>query len=972
MAPSVTLSLRRLSAWLLALCTVALLAMPAAAADRKLAILYTGFTGGLSSGTVDFAELKPLFHREVPRDFTVGGFAQDNVFRHGDHFLYTPHGPLTLEDFRAFFAAGPFELAPAGTLPVLVTDYVFLFQHEAGSGDWLTRWLERHFAATGDYPDARVVEGRRYVLTNRDGLSLSLVSLADAPPPMTLLESPSRWEMLQGGTVTAKRQEVTGRIMAAGRLLGDGLRRAWLLQSLRDQHAGRALTVDVGNMLDPGHSELSVRQREFTFLQLEHMGYDALVPAETELGLEPADWERLRARVPLLAANLEPQRDGLAPLPGVLIKEVEGLKLALVGVVDDRALLRHGVAGPHAAWKVTDPVAAAERALAEAALAAPDAIVLLTNVRDERLQTLRLMPGSTAIIGDFMGLPGDTYKEVVELAGLARRRTPTPHMVARSSQNRVGRLEIAFEQEEGARPALVRLANEARLAIDHLPSDPTWRWQLNLTLDRYQRERRALLLPDLRALTAAQPDLALGDRDLPMLDAGLWSRLVANVTRQATEAEVAVIRRLPIRSWRVGPLSQLTIEGWLEVGDRLVQTTLSGAALKALAAQDDQLLTFSGFDPESKKVLGQPLVDTELYRVTTTHMVTSHARFAERFAGRPLTERWLVHPAGRAQPYAEGQRAELRELVVKALQGLKARHGGAFDPAFMADYAALLGDHANELTPRWTIGLEDGQILINSYSAVNNAAFSEVRNTRVTTPSSFAFGGKGRLSTTYDARPFAWENRVRAVYKRATLRQDGVELTQETDDEVVLTSEFRWKGLEVRLAEENKPLMPFLNSNYVTQFTPDELEGQRKPRRQELNAVGGLVFYPGFGLKEIRAGGVVKNDLVNPGFLEPGLQAVARYEQKLDPYFPGLFKAGFDITHYFDTPTDTRDRLGLLADLNAALVIPLWDRINLSLSADYFLFRGKVPETAMYGSSLDFKVGLGYSLGFKPLFGVWF
>jgi hypothetical protein len=66
-------------------------------------------------------------------------------------------------------------------------------------------------------------------------------------------------------------------------------------------------------------------------------------------------------------------------------------------------------------------------------------------------------------------------------------------------------------------------------------------------------------------------------------------------------------------------------------------------------------------------------------------------------------------------------------------------------------------------------------------------------------------------------------------------------------------------------------------------------------------------------------------------------------------------------------PTDTPDRLGLAATLNAGLAIPLWDRLTLNVGADWFVFTGKVPETDRLRASADFRVGLGYSLAWKPL-----
>lgn len=965
------------SRWLLALTTVVALGFPAPAraeGAREVTLLYTGFTGGLSSNSVNFEELHPLFEPETKRDFQVGTYLSDNVFAQGPWLLFTEQGPLTLEDFQAFFAEGPVEVRPAGEMSLLASDYAYVFASNGTPAPWPVDWLLDAYKTTHRFPDARKATAQRFQVLNRSGLRLQALSLTGEPPSAAALERPSAWEMLAASQVQLHRTGDRLPLLAVSRPLGDGLRRAELLHRLRQEHTGHALTVDVGNLLDPGFSELSLRQREFTMLQLAHLGYDALVPGETELSLPPADWERVRKAVPLLAANLTPQRPELAPLPGTMIKEINGLKIALIGLVDDRTLVRNGLCGPKAAWKVTDPLQAAREAVAALQPERPDATFVLTNISDDRLTDLRLMDGATAVVADFMGLPGEVFSQSVELQGAARRRTRNPYMVAHSSRNRVGLLSARFADREGDRPELKRLDSLAHLVTDHLPSDVAWRHQLNLTLDRYQKERRHLLLPDLRDVLAAHPTITLQEGALPWVDDHRWSRMVAQIMRRSTGAEVAIGRLLPQKTRTLGPINQLTLEGWLDTGDRLVQLTLPGKTLKALAARDQShgLLNFAGYDPVAQKVLGVAIADDELYRVTTTDLMARHALFEDLFANRELTERWLLAAHGPdqpapalAQPYREGERAALRDLVLSYLKGLKSIHGASFDAAYLNDYARLLAEPAEATEPRWTVTLDDGSLLLNSYQARGNEAFSQVRNTRVTTPSSFAVGGKGRLATLYDSRQLAWENRIKAIYKRATLTKDGQEVTQETDDEIVTTTELRLKVFQ-------GPVVPFVNSNYTTEFKPDEANGVTKPRRQELNAMSGLVVTPGFGFKELRAGAVLKNDLANPGFLEPGLMAQIAFEKKLEPFFPATFKSGLDVTHYFATPTDTPDRLGLLADLTASLTIPIWERFNLSVSADYFLFRGKVPQTMQLGSSLDFKVGIGYAIAFKPFYGVWF
>jgi hypothetical protein len=294
--------------------------------ERRLSVFYTGFTGGLASGRLDFAEVRPLFQPELPRDFEAGGFVADNVFRRDGFVLFTEHGPLTLDDFQEFFAHGPIQVARVGEVPYLSSDFAYVLTPE----EWPITWLLEQLKKGGGFADAYRARGWRYRLTNAEGVHLDLLGRDAAPPPPGYFDDPTRWEMAPAGTVALTRGDQQVPLLAIGRTLGDGLRRSRLLQALRQANAEPSLTVDVGNLLDPGYSALSREQREFTLLRLGELKYDAVVPAETELGLSDEEWGRLASLVPLVAANLAPRGPKRKPLPGHLLLHVGGLKLALI------------------------------------------------------------------------------------------------------------------------------------------------------------------------------------------------------------------------------------------------------------------------------------------------------------------------------------------------------------------------------------------------------------------------------------------------------------------------------------------------------------------------------------------------------------------------------------------------------------------------------------------------------------------
>jgi hypothetical protein len=929
-------------------------------------LIYTGLTGGLTHSRVEFAPLWTMFDTTLSPSFRAGGFREDNVFRHGKRLIYTDEGPLTLRDLERFLGGGACTFGPAEPWPLVHTDDALVL--ELGVDRWGLSAFGDLVERAGRFHTTRGRLVRRHRVVNPAGTTLYLLDAADAPlDPCEPLAPAAEWEMVPAASIDLARVERDGatrktRLLAAARPLGQGLRRSRLVRRWRDEAPQSTLYVDLGDALEPGTSEGALSRRAFTMAHLGELGLDALVPGETELALPPEEWARLASVVPLLAANVEPL-DAATPRPAsVLRRRLGTLRVAVVGLTDDRSFEATGLAGPGARWKVAPPIQAAVKALAQLRQLPladrPDLVALATNIRDDRLQTLRQLDDASVVLADMDGLPGEVVEEMVSVGGAERARGRKPLMVARSSPSRVGRLTAVFAATAD-RPSLTRMHNEARLVTDQLPGEGRWRQELNALADRHQRQRRELLLPDLRELDASGELLA--DR----FDTARWNTLVTQLTWARTGAEVAVVRRIPLDYKVIGPVSRLAAERWLEVEDRLVDVVLPGKAIKALATAAQGTLSFAGYDPSSSQVLGGPIGDDELYRVTTTDVTIRLPQLRELFGDRRVQDRWRPLPEGSLRPDASGSPVTLRDHVVDTLRGLKQRHAGAFDAAYKKDLGAWLTAGAQGGPPRWTVRLEDGELTTNALRGAEDPSFAQVRNTRATAPSSLTLGGRGRLAILYDSRDWGLEQRARGIYKRNTLARDGKEVVQETDDELALTSEVRIKRLATLLPVGT--LTPFGSGTYTTEFVPDAAGGVTKPRRSELAAIAGMVWAPGGPEREWRLGLALKNDLANPGMLEPGVYVAGGWERSLAPLLPARFKSGVELFRYANMPTDTPDRLGLAATLNAGLAIPLWDRLTLNIGADWFVFTGKVPETDRLRASADFRVGLGYSLAWKPL-----
>ncbi|MEB3197273.1 MAG: hypothetical protein VKP62_08725 [Candidatus Sericytochromatia bacterium] len=946
------------------------------ASEHHPQIIYTGQSQGTFHARLDFAELTPLHQLSEQDPVQPVGMLSDNVFRSGNMYLYTEQGPLTREDVQQFFSHGQPRFERSQPLPLLRSDYAYLLETPTASRPWGLGWLEQAYRRHGGYDDIRLVQARHHTLRSAAGTRLALVNLEDTPLSSSEPLHRRAWEMVPAAAVRIRREptgDAPATIMTIGRTLGEGLRRQWLQSRMKRAAAGRAIALDLGNAVEFGTSESTRQRRAFSMTRLASLQLDGMVPAEAELALDAAEWSRLTEAVPVFAANLTPQNPEFRSPPPVLTRQLDGVSVAVVGLVDDRAFTSAGLAGKSSFWKVEEPIEAARKILRQfeqmPLSSRPEWVVLASNIQDERLQMLQHLNGASAVLADMEGTPGEVITESTRLAGQARTRVRSSLLLARSSPNRVGHLTATFRGSPAGPKLLSEITNRAILVTDQLPHDPHARALLDAIKADQQRRSRELLLPDIRDLHPLVPPDSVALPSSRVTET-LWNRLIAQMLWRTTHAEAAFVRRLPLRQRVFGPVSRLTVEGWLEFPDQLVDVRVAGKTLRALAGLRQPGLGWAGLDPSSETLMGASIRDDDWYRLTTTDATTRLPEVAALLGDSPTVNQWKWLHHAELHPAQKGIPMGLRDHVISCLKELKGRHRGQFNESYRRELLAWCLANAEDSPARWSLRLEDGELLTNALNASGHSAFSQVRNTRVTAPSSQTLGGRAKLSVLYDSRDWAFENRARAVYKRQSLNRSGQEVNQETDDELNLSSEIRLKRIAVPLP--GGAAVPFASWNYTTEFVPDSTDQLVKPRRSELAAIGGLVYAPGGAVRDWRVGAALKNDLANPGMLEPGLYLAGGLERSLTPLTQAKVRTGMEVFRYFPTATDTPDRLGLSALLNAGIAIPLWERFTLNVGADWFLFTGKVPETAILGSNLEFRVGLGYSLAWKPLHGVWF
>lgn len=916
---------------------ISLFAWPAGA--QTLELVCTGMGGGITHNSFDLSEFSPLF--EPTSAFEHKNFQiSQNAFRNGSFILFNPQGTVDIQELEPALRNGELKVVGDGQETILLrSSYTHLLQYPQPEGPWLTQWLDEMNALRGTYPDQKKVRARLFEVRTPSGASWRLMSLTGKPPG-SILQSTRGWEILFTAKGTVSRDMRDATYYAFGRSYGNGNRRNTQTHRLLAEHP-QALLVDVGNLVEGGTQELEKTSRHLTLQALERLNIAAAVPYKNELALSDEEFDQLAERVPFVAANLKRHNQQMTVAKVVTAGD---LKIGFVGIADEYNLREHGLLG--GTWTATPAVQAARLAVRAVRANQPDAIVLLTNMRGERLQSLldQVDGFSFVISSQFSGVQGDQVRLLKVDTPLNTRTQRAPWVIGVNTGH-VGLVQAEFEVAHG-KTALKTLEERLIAIHDDLPPDPELEWEIAKKYAYYLKETNGPLLPDARQILAKNPN------EMVIFEEASWSRMVAALLRRELGAEIGISRRAGLRGSVVGEVPEFVVETWADTIDHPLTITLTGEELLAMAniAKQDHTLGFAGFDPDKQLVRGRQLEPAARYQVATTDTVVKNPLFANLFP----------HP-----PQAEPQ--HVRDLILGKLRTLKLRHQG-FNEAYVQELKQLFEDDGQGLEPQLLFKVQDLSLRFNSISGFNNDSFSQVRNSRITAPNNMSLGGGGKLSVTYDTSDLAWENRFSARYNQLTLTKDTEQITQKADDDWRLDSEFRLKFIRLDVKDTDMEFVPFVSTGFDSQFTPDEVDGQFKPLQRELDATFGVLVYPKTLLKEVRLGGLARYDLAAVQWVsEPGMQFGLLLEQPLGNM---LARTQVDLKHWFRTPQDTPDKLGLLANLKGSLMIPIWEQLALELSMDVLGFSGKTAETDKLGWSLSPSVGLSYTASWKPAFGV--
>lgn len=988
------------------------LSVTAFAAQVPIDVIYTGNEGGITGSYLALEEVD-LF-AGLP-DWELSDVALHlPAYRQGPYTLMDPDGRLTKGRFQAFFTKRPLRIGAPATAAYGQSSYGHFLQWPPSRESWVMAALlaangepphfpdlDQHWAtvrpvvnADGDRlwlvrdegwrrpatppPDFQSelwATGVDRPMAASDAVAASLAAPASdaatasdrsaaasdgpagahaiAPRPVDLdLSDAYRWEPLLGVQGRLKHNKQEARLIMLARQLGTWDRRIGMLRRMVADRP-KSLLVGIGNTLDRPRSAASDAARKESWETIKTLPYAAFLPSQAELRLPKSQLSRFSRDVPLVAANV------LAPDPEIILPpyriiETQGTRVGIVGVVDREGLRDAGVAKLDAGWKVEEPVAAAKKAVAELRRQGIGTIIVITDMSHAALELLetKLTDVSLIVGGAKLVATDQSFTETVRYDWPAEARHPIAPLTVCPRPYRVGRVRLLLDRDY-RHTYLLSVNHEARRIGDDQPGDPRLGWHVVDLHDDVEKNLDYVMLPDVRTLGGGAT-MESGDMmKWRMYSGAQWTRMAAGIVRERLGVEVVLLPKLAMFTNVVGQIPAYMVAGWLAGDDRLYRTELTGTQLQQLTDLDASFHTIvgAGYDPAVAKVGGRSLTGNERYVAIVSDRLLDNARFAAVFD--PL--RKAARPIG-----------DLRPLVLGVLEGQRLKTPGYPDSA-QARFSRWLNDDGSALEPRWAISLEDVGADALSIQNVNQTPYSQVRNARINTQNNAAVGGSGKLALNYSSEAVSWTSRIKALYRQIGF----VDKVQETADDLVFSSELRLTLWRLPFENGAVQLTPYLLASYDTEFSPstNATTNMANALQQDFDGIAGLVVSPGGAWSDIKLGVIGRYDLQAKLF-RPGLQLATGFERALSNQFPIKVKVGADLRYYMTVGTPTPDQLGFLGDLSAALIVPIWQNLNLTLGLTGLVYRGQAAPQDSWGLSVNPTIGLSYGGVWKPQWGV--
>jgi 2',3'-cyclic-nucleotide 2'-phosphodiesterase (5'-nucleotidase family) len=705
--------------------------------------------------------------------------------------------------------------------------------------------------------------------------------------------------------------------------------------------------LDAGNALSP-HYYSRIDRGELTFYTLDALHYDAL-----NLGSHDFDYgkERLWAlkqsarNIQFLSSNVYEKTSGKPWAPDSIIKEVNGLKIGILGICDARAE-QEALLGGFSGLEARDPRATLV-SLVPMLRPQVQLLVLLSNMPPHELKPLlENVEGIDIAISRSAGGRTDyddqTSPTAYDFHYLLRASSSSSvpqirTVVAYASRFgfEAGRMDVTFEGNEikQIQPSVVVMPVGS-------PEDQELASRIETRKKTIEQEYGAVLLDRLEE--------RLGK---PWNEAG-FIHMGLVMMKDFASSEIAVINENFFYKPQViheqirkrGRLVLWDIHRLFWTNNHLVKVRLSGAQIRKLFGENkgNGYLRFLGLavGPQGAVLAnGRPIKDQELYSVATSNYLAFGVTA------------WPALSQGKnPQEAFGGKTVVLRDLVIQALEEDLKR--GDSPEAWANRYQM---EKAEPYPTQWFVLLDRLALNFSSLGTHNRGSFASVRDARVKALDQVTAGTAGSISLTFDHALLLWRNAMELGYSQVTLPNDVVNNPM---DQMVFKSQVQGQKLRVPLGRQ-WDANPSLAAAYDTEFSPTP----GNPRRRLLRLEPGLSTTLGGLFNEVRLSGVAELDYSLPPLnTEYGAGFSSKF---LKPWRNrSLFSSDIEFFYFFPSARDTADDLLWQGSFRHRLAVPLWGDLALAPYLDVFAWRGKLIRST--GWNFLAGVSLSYSQLWKP------
>lgn len=471
-------------------------------------------------------------------------------------------------------------------------------------------------------------------------------------------------------------------------------------------------------------------------------------------------------------------------------------------------------------------------------------------------------------------------------------------------------------------------------------------------VERYTRAPRALL-PDPRKLWPG--------KDQKKYHSVEFWRIAAHALRGAGKTELGIIHMLPSWGGAIGEVNEPYVRGWLKYDTGVRRGKIRGSVLRKMLAyqhpgpideqgepvrpitlQYEPYLAIAGVDARGE-VNGAPIRDDELYSITLSTDLLEHADFPE------------LQLTGKVAQL-DGQR---KDVIVDWIANQRAELSAA-------EFHDLIRDAAEQAAHdrlTWRFELRELSASFANTSVRNGRRLPAVRDAKVQSIGQLTARAELDVHSVMRWQRMHWDTGIGIDYGRVLIRPtSGETITNETADQLLLTTDFGYRAAYVPIAGKKHSVGPFLRLAYDTEFSAPT--GIRS--RKSFFIKPGVQLYDGRYLERIFANAIIEADLADGSpNTEYGYELGARVTV---PLMKNGLRWHLDA-NYVDfalSDNDTADDLRRTLDLQTSLSVPVWGNLRLRPYFKYYLFSGKTVK--LTGHNMLIGVAFDLSALWKPIF----